>query len=153
MPNVNDYFPSQFLKASDLKGRQVNATIDRVEYEPVGREKTMKPVVYFAGKEKGMVLNRTNSNTIMKLADSPVTEDWHGISVCLYAAMVEFQGDSVEAILVKAPKTVATARAAKAVVVPEPEPDEFSDDDAIPFAWLLPLVLPVMGLVSAGVLA
>ena len=152
MPNANDYFPSQFLKASDLKGRQVTVTIDRIEYEPVGREKTMKPVIYFVGKEKGMVMNRTNCNAIIKIAESPVTEDWSGVAVCLYAAMVEFQGDSVEAIRVKAPKTVATARLAK-VVVPEPEPDEFGDDDAIPFAWLLPLVLPVMGLVSAGVLA
>ena len=77
MPNANDYFPSQFLKASDLKGRQVTVTIDRIEYEPVGREKTMKPVIYFVGKEKGMVMNRTNCNAIIKIAESPVGIETH----------------------------------------------------------------------------
>ena len=79
MPNVAEYFPSTYLKASDLKGASPTVTIERVEYEAVGRQKDMKPIVYFAGKEKGLVLNKTNCNKIVEIAQSPVTEDWPGV--------------------------------------------------------------------------
>ena len=133
MPNVNDFFPSNYIKASDLKGAQPVVTIDRVEYEAVGRQKEMKGIVYFRGKTKGMVLNRTNCNKIVEIAQSPITEEWPGVQVQLFATMVEFQGDTVEAIRVKAP-----ARA-KTVTKPKPAPvvedDEFGtspDDDGVP---------------------
>ena len=35
MPNVAEYFPSTYLKASDLKGASPTVTIERVEYEAV----------------------------------------------------------------------------------------------------------------------
>ena len=36
-PNINDAFPSNYLKASDLQGREVIVTIDRVDFEPVAK--------------------------------------------------------------------------------------------------------------------
>jgi hypothetical protein len=51
----------------------------------------VKPVLYFKGKDKGLVLNKTNSNTICA-AYGDETGDWEGMQVVLYETMVEFQG-------------------------------------------------------------
>lgn len=101
MPNINESFPSNYLKASDLKGHAVVVTLDRVEFEAVGRQREMKAVVYFVGKEKGMVLNKTNANKITEIAGSAMTEEWHGTAVVLYPTETEFAGESVECIRVK----------------------------------------------------
>lgn len=137
MPNIQDAFPSNYLKASDLKGSQPVVTIDRVEFEPVGRTKEMKPVLYLVGKEKGIVLNKTNANNITNLAGTGETEQWTGVRIRLYATHVEFQGESVEAIRIKAapPQAAGTARQTQAPPPPQPEPAEamaITDDD-IPF--------------------
>lgn len=132
--NINDAFPSNYLKASDLGEAQPVVTIDRVEVEPVGRGKEMKPVVYFAGKQKGMVLNKTNSKKIMEIAGSADTDDWHGVQVKLFATEVDFQGETVEAIRIKAP----VAKAGRRVPAPPPPVQEEPEfvaitDDEIPF--------------------
>lgn len=130
MPNINDLYPSNYLKASDLGEAQPVVTIDRVEVEPVGRGKEMKPVIYFTNKQKGMVLNKTNSKKIADIAGSPDTDDWHGVQVKLFATEVDFQGETVEAIRIKAP----TATRTKAAPPPPPEPEyKPLDDSDIPF--------------------
>lgn len=125
--NINDAFPSNYLKASDLGDAQPVVTIDRVEVEPVGRGKEMKPVIYFAGKQKGMVLNKTNSKKIAEIASSPDTDDWHGVQIRLFATEVDFQGETVEAIRVKSALTAAKAK-------PKPAPAVESDElEEVPF--------------------
>lgn len=133
MANINDAFPSNYLKASDLKGRAIVVIMDRVEFEPVGQKKEMKPVLYFQGKEKGIVLNKTNANKIQSIADSPVTEDWKGRAIIIYPTETSFQGEMVDCIRVKAAPP-GTRRPAPAAPLPEPEP-EFQplDDSDIPF--------------------
>ena len=106
MANIHDAFPSNYLKASDLKGAQPVVTIDRIEFEAVGRTKEMKPIVYFVGKEKGVVLNKTNANKIAELTGSTETDDWSGCQIRLYATHVEFQGETVEAIREAADRNV-----------------------------------------------
>lgn len=150
MGNIHDAFPSNYLKASDLKSTQPVVIIDRIEFEPVGRQKEMKPILYLVGKEKGIVLNKTNANNIASLAGTTETDEWPGVRIKLYATHVEFQGETVEAIRIKAaPPQAANGNGAKRAATPmpvsEPEPPPLTDDD-IPFAWLLPLVLPALGL-------
>lgn len=125
--NINSAFPSNYLKASDLGESQPIVTIDRVEIEPIGRDKEMKPVVFFQGKTKGIVLNKTNARKIAEIASSPNTEDWSGVQIKLYATEVEFGGEQVEAIRVKAPTA-----AARPVRRPEPSVADI-DDESIPF--------------------
>ncbi len=79
MANINDAFPSKYLKASDLKGGQPVVVVDHVAFEPVGRNREMKGVVYFRGKDKGLVLNRTNANKLTQLAGTSETDDWAGL--------------------------------------------------------------------------
>jgi hypothetical protein len=135
MPNINEAFPSNYLKASDLKGRSVVVTIDRVEFEAVGQSREMKPVLYFVGKEKGMVLNKTNANKIMQLLETPVTEEWHQGRILLYPTETQFQGDMVDCVRVKAaPAMKAAPKKAAPPPEPEPEPEyEPMTDEEIPF--------------------
>ena len=127
--NIDSAFPSTYLKASDLGSSAPLVTIDRVEVEPVGRDREMKPVLYFKGKEKGVVLNKTNSNMIATLTGSRDTDDWSGCQVRLYATTTEFGGETVECIRVKGagPQAKPVPRA------PEPVAVTPVDDDSIPF--------------------
>ena len=72
---IGSAFPSNFLKAADLQGRAVMCTIQEVRSEDIGDGH--KPVIYFTGKEKGLVLNRTNALTITE-AYGEETDDWVG---------------------------------------------------------------------------
>ena len=102
--NINSAFPSKFLKASDLDDQTVTVKIADVKIEQVGQNQETKPVAYFEGKKKGLVLNKTNSRKIAQIAGSPETEDWVGVEVAIYPTETEFGGESVECIRVKAPK-------------------------------------------------
>lgn len=97
---ISTAFPSNYIKAADLQGQNVTVVIDRVAVEEVGDGH--KPVLYFQGHEKGMVLNKTNSNNIAQ-AYGDETDDWIGAEVVMFPAMVDFQGKSVEAIRIRIP--------------------------------------------------
>lgn len=125
MVNVNDVYPSNYLKAADLKKREVAVTIDRVVMEDLGGDH--KPVAYFAGKEKGVVLNKTNSTNIAS-AYGPETDMWIGKSVILYPAWVDFQGKSMEAIRIR-PNT----NGGNPVAQNEAPQDDGPQDDGPPF--------------------
>ena len=85
---VNELFPSKYLKAPDLGGRETTVTIARVEARPVGRTKDICPVVFFTGKQKGLILNRTNARTIAEITGSQDTETWPGRRSCLAVTRV-----------------------------------------------------------------
>ena len=131
--NINDTFPSKHLKASDLKGSVVPVTISHLEIEEIGQKKDRKPVLYFTGKDKGLVLNKTNSKRIADLLGTPETDEWGGQRIALYPSETEFQGDTVECIRVKA---ALGKNGAKPKPQPEPEPEQTyagESDDDIPF--------------------
>ena len=135
MPNINDAFPSKFLKANDLGGVECTVVIDRVEFEPVGRDREMKAVLYFAGKHKGLVLNKTIATKVTELTGSALTEEWHGRRVRLYTSEATFGGDTYDVVRVKAAPQPPGQKAPP----PPPPPVEDVDhsapvnDDDIPF--------------------
>lgn len=122
--NINQAFPSKYLKASDLNDASVTVKISDVKIEQVGQNKDTKPVAYFHGKTKGLVLNKTNSRKIAAIAGSPETEDWVDTEIVIYPTETEFGGESVECIRVKAPK------GSRQVERDAPPP---SDDDNVGF--------------------
>jgi hypothetical protein len=124
--NINEAFPSKYLKASDLQGRQVNVTMNRAAYEVIGDDR--KLILYFQGKEKGMVLNKTNANNIAALYGQD-TDDWQGQDVVLFEAMVDFQGKTVPAIRVRGPSRNKPSQ--KPTQQAAPQSDDM--DDEIPF--------------------
>jgi hypothetical protein len=93
--NINEVFPSNYLKASDLGGKKIRLTISHVDMENLGNES--KPVVYFEGKQKGLVLNKTKAQ-ILAAAYSPETNGWKGRDVGIYPTKVNFQGQMVDSI-------------------------------------------------------
>ncbi len=126
---VSDAFPSNYLKAADLHDRNVLVVISHCAMEDIGDDH--KPVLYFQGKEKGLVMNKTNANNIAVVYGDD-TEEWTGKEIVLFPAMVDFQGRTVAAIRVRAPQ--AKDRAARSVQAPpkQPEPPPMDDKD-IPF--------------------
>lgn len=116
MTNINEAFPSKYLKASDFE-QPALLKMGRTEFETIGNDR--KLILYFEGQEKGLALNKTNANTIAKIYGDD-TDDWKGQEIVLFEAMVDYKGETVAAIRVRAPKKK-----------PAPAKQEMSDE--IPF--------------------
>lgn len=58
-------------------------------------------VAHFVEKEKPMILNRTNQKTIQKIYKTPYIEEWAGRKIQIYADMVKFGGELVEALRIR----------------------------------------------------
>jgi hypothetical protein len=86
---ISGAFPSEYLKPAGLQGQKVLLKMSRVEMRDMGDE--VKPVLFFEGKEKGLVLNKTNANTI-SAAYGDETDNWVGKEIVLYETPVEYQG-------------------------------------------------------------
>ena len=59
---LNDIYPSQTLKAEDLKGQ--DCTVKIAGYESVSFDAGPKLVLSFVGTDKTLVCNKTNSQTV-----------------------------------------------------------------------------------------
>jgi hypothetical protein len=135
---ISEEFPSKYLRASDLDNREVRLTMSNVEIEKLGEDN--KPVLYFKGKDRGLVLNKTNANTISDDYGDD-TEDWYDQPLILFSVMVDFQGKVGPAIRVRVPtakdnKAAAPKKSDPISSGPEriarDEPPAHTDDD-IPF--------------------
>lgn len=140
--NINAAFPSKYLKASDLGDKSPVVTISHVEVEQIGRDNDHKPVVFFEGKEKGLVLNKTNSRRICELLGTSETDEWVGQRIRIYATETEFGGETVECIRIKSagngkplpePKPEDTKQATRMRRGPDPDDNDFPDSSNIPF--------------------
>ena len=102
---ISETFPSQYLKCADLNGKPWDMKIRTVVLEDLGQgnDKEEKPVTYFHNAQKGLVLNKTNANTIVK-AYGDDTGNWTGKDVQVFPTQVEFKGETVDAIRVRVAK-------------------------------------------------
>jgi arabinogalactan endo-1,4-beta-galactosidase len=115
MSKFSEMFPNRFLKAPDLKGKQMQVVMSHISTEKIGDAD--RPVLYFQNKDKGLVLNKTNGNTIA-YAFGDDTEDWRGGEIVLFETMVDFQGKTMPAIRCR-----VTPRKQNAPTAPEIEDD------------------------------
>jgi hypothetical protein len=114
--HIDELYPSRFLKCSDLDGRPMRVKIQSLKREDVGGEP--KVVMSFADGTKQLILNKTNARSIAKaLGDE--TKGWLGKDIMLVPAQVDFKGDVVDAIRIRA----ATERSS------QPDNEEPFDDD------------------------
>ena len=129
---ISAAFPSNYLKAADLQDRNVTVRMSHVKIETLNDDE--KPVLYFVGKEKGIVLNKTNATNIA-IAYGDDTAEWRDKEIILFPTMVDFQGRSVEAIRVKVPKAKAAQKQDPISTGKQQAParDEAAMDDDIPF--------------------
>lgn len=132
MSNYKTAFGS-YLKTEDLQGKACRLVIDAIATEEIdgdhGKEK--KLVARFAGKDKGLILNRTNADSLAEIAGSEDTDDWSGVTIALYPDKTKFGGKTVDCMRIRSPQT------AKPKPPPPPaqelgiDANEF--DDSVPF--------------------
>ena len=124
---ISQAFPSKYLKADDLQGQEVTVIIAKVVMETID-DKTgeQKPVMYFQGKSKGLVLNVTNGQMAAHLYGDD-TDAWIGQTLILFSTMTSFQGRPVQGLRVRGPAQPM----ANTPVAPPEEPASL--DDEIPF--------------------
>lgn len=116
--NVNDIYSSEtkWLKASDLQGRKHKVVIDSLEmadFEEKGVKKR-KVGLNLRGKQKGVLLNKTNARAIAAQYGDNM-DVWVGKEINIYPTKTDFGGEMVDCIRVEMP-------------IPEAAPD-----DEIPF--------------------
>ena len=135
MPSYKTAFGS-YIKAEDLASKAVRMSIERIELETIkgsdGKSDERKLVAHFFGKDKGLVLNRTNADSLHQIFGTDDYDEWVG-AVVLYPDTTMFGGKRVACVRIKASATAAP----KPVPVPGPEPESFDSsevsDDDIPF--------------------
>lgn len=124
---IGEAFPSDYIKAADLAGRAVKVTIESVSVEKIGDD--TKPVLHFVGKDKALVLNKTNANRIVDATGSDETDAWEGWQITLYSCKVDYQGKRVDAIRIDDRPGASTAPANQRSAAPVADVTE----DDIPF--------------------
>lgn len=124
---ATEAFPSKYISASDLAGSEPVVKITHIAPEEIAGKQ--KFICYFAGKKKGLVLNKTNWNTIARITGQDDTDDWTGAEICLYEAMVDFQGDSVPAVRIKAPPRRTSVAAGNITTAPQRMREQPLDGD------------------------
>jgi hypothetical protein len=123
--NINDAFPSKYIKHSDLKGQPRTLTMSHVALEKFsGGDEGV--ILHFSDATKGLVLKPTNKNAIVK-AYGQETNGWKGKPLELYPAMTEFKGEMTECVRVRAPEDPLAAPqpqqpAPSPAIAPDPAP-------------------------------
>ena len=118
-----------YLKAEDLQGKSVRISLERVALEDIkGNDGKMerKLVAHFTGKDKGLVLNRTNADSLAAIFVDDDYENWSG-PIVLFPDMTTFGGKRVPCIRIRENTGAAPA--------PPPPPVDTAPvtDDDIPF--------------------
>jgi len=127
MANINAVFPSKWLKAAELNGRSYRMTITSFVVEDIG-DGEHKPVVYFKGAQKGLMLNKTNAFEIAA-AYGEETDAWIGREIEVFPSTTMYQGRSTPCIRVRPVLTAAVGVPGDARK-PAPEiPGPLSADD------------------------
>lgn len=98
---IDQAFPSKYLKSTDLQERHVKVVIREVGMRQIGNDN--KLVVFFEGKDKGLVLNKTNAVMISEIVGSDDTDSWGGVPIMIYPTKTDFQGKRVDTIRVDWP--------------------------------------------------
>lgn len=104
--NFDEVYPSasNSLKADDLKGHEVKAVISGYEVKDFDQDgkKQQKAVLSFEGKEKTLVLNKTNGRRIADAFGSDL-DGWKGNEIIMYPDKTDFGGNLVDCIRVRIP--------------------------------------------------
>lgn len=104
---ISEAFPSKYVSAAELQGQDVTVAMSHVVMEEVD-DNEPRPVLYFQGMSKGLVLNRTNATTIADMYGDD-TDGWAGRPITVFPTQTEFRGKQVACIRVRINKPVVQA--------------------------------------------
>ena len=94
-----------YLKAAHLKTAIVPATVDRIEFQTVhprpGQEE-IKPVMYFQGKQKGLILTSTNQDFLRATFGDEITASY-GKAITLRAVHKIIAGRGCDTVIIGLP--------------------------------------------------
>lgn len=96
-------FPSEYVAAFDLKGKDSTVTISKIELSDLRLEKggvKRKPVVHFEKTSKKLVLNKTNA-AVIAILHGPVVEKWVGKKIILFPTTTTCGRNTVDCIRVR----------------------------------------------------
>ena len=83
--------------------------MDRIEFQTVhprpGKEE-IKPVMYFVGKQKGLILTSTNQDFLRATFGDEITASY-GKPITLHAVRKTIAGRGVDTIIIGLPETTA----------------------------------------------
>ena len=129
--NINKAYPGDYLNASHIGDARPDVVIENCAIEKFDNG-DQKPVLRFQGKERGLVLNKTNAN-IISAKYGEETDLWSGKPLTLYATKVQFKDKLVDGVRVEVPRGGASIASTPAPT-PAPTPEPLSEDfDDVPF--------------------
>jgi hypothetical protein len=113
-------FPSKYVAAAELKGKDAIVTIKKVEKAELATTKgpEMKWLLHFSDASKPLVLNKTNSRTIAELHGAKA-ELWAGKRIILFPTTCQAFGKLTDCIRIRDKAPAAKNGKAHA---PDPEP-------------------------------
>jgi hypothetical protein len=129
VPSYKSAFGS-FLKQEDLQGKSPKAVIASVDLEevkdPDSGKVEKKLVMHFVGKDKALILNRTNCEALEEICGTDDYGAWVGHPVVLYIdPTVKFGGKTVGGLRIR------SANSHPPTPMPPPPPvREPGEDDA-----------------------
>lgn len=131
--DVRQMFDSNYIGAWDLQGRDVVVEIAKVTPGSLAKagtsQKDKAPIIHFKGREKGMVVNKTNMRAIANIAGSFKAKDWIGVRVTLFPTTCTFGPNTVDCIRVRPKAPPASRQAAPEPTPPVDEREPGADDE------------------------
>jgi hypothetical protein len=128
-PSYKTTFGS-YLKQEDLQGKAIKVVIESVDLEEIKDQDTGKTekklVMHFQGKDKTLIVNKTNCETLEQITGTDDYDAWGGWQVVLFSdPTVKFGGKTVGGLRIRA--------VSSAVKPPPPPVVEEEEDDPVPF--------------------
>jgi hypothetical protein len=85
---IDNVYPSKYLRGSDLQGHAVTVRIESVAlerfYDQQTRSEIEKLVVYFVDKKKAMIAGKGLAYEIAGICESTNTDTWPGKEIILF---------------------------------------------------------------------
>jgi len=127
MPSYRAVYSGDYLKAEDILGKRIPVTIDTIALKAVQKDEDPQLILSFVGKQKQLILNKTNAQSIGDLYGDDY-DHWVGRSIMLFTVPNVYQGKP--GIRVDAPPA---GHGGDAHPAPPPPPDPHTADDSVPF--------------------
>ena len=126
-------FAGNYLKGTDLEGREWLVTIERIVEEEVGDDGKPKLVAHFVGRRKRLPLNRGHIAVLSQaFGDNP--DNCRGAQVVLFPEQTRTpSGQPAIGVRIKLPHLQSQAAAPPAQQAYAPPPPVVDPNDGIPF--------------------